>query len=653
METPDELYLNAWQDLAKKIREGSSFSGRERNCSFLNLGNKQFADVSSAVGLDLIDDSRSVAKTDWDQDGDLDLILANRTGPRLRFLKNRLPNSSSSISITLVGDVTKKVNRDAIGAKVQANILDASGKQRQIVRTLSAGDGFLSQSSKSIHVGLQTDESMTRLRVRWPGDTSFQEIANVPKKGRCIIHQSTGSATSLPSRMQVQIEETPFSPHSIENETSVSLSVPVDPGPLDYWTLQNEQKVIDFAASKATWIVLWATWCRPCLEELLQIASANRSLREEGINVVALSVENLEEDSKVSDTIELVNAWQQQNRFPFELGLATSGGVQRLDRVRRDVLYGNQQLPIPASFLVDQQGKVRAFFLGQVTVKQITSEAKELGADDAARRTRSVPFPGRWATDRFVTNPIAIANIYREELQFDDAREYLKDYLEKESPPSHDDQSKRAENSRRRLADVYQLWGQIALDQNKYQEAALVYEKSVSFFPSQSALIGLGRALNQQGKSKQAVQALKRANAIRPHAETYNRLGVIFQNQAEYLAAKQAFQNSLRTNPRFLPAANNLAWLMATCPQPQVRDGKQAVLIAEKLAQSTKHQRPDILDTLAAAYAENGDFSSAIDTAERAMAVANQHKLTPLAERISARLQLFRRNEPFRIPATP
>ena len=72
-QTPEQNYLDAWQQLAKRIQRGQSFSGRERNCVFLNTRGSQFADVSAATGLDHIDDSRSIAFTDWDQDGDLDL----------------------------------------------------------------------------------------------------------------------------------------------------------------------------------------------------------------------------------------------------------------------------------------------------------------------------------------------------------------------------------------------------------------------------------------------------------------------------------------------------------------------------------------------------------------------------------------------------
>ena len=96
------------------IRNGHSFSGRERHCCFLNTGGRQFANVSAISGLDLVDDGRAAACVDWDQDGDLDLWLSNRTGPQVRFLRNDVPTSHHYLAVRLIG---RTCNRDAIGAR--------------------------------------------------------------------------------------------------------------------------------------------------------------------------------------------------------------------------------------------------------------------------------------------------------------------------------------------------------------------------------------------------------------------------------------------------------------------------------------------------------------------------------------------------------
>jgi hypothetical protein len=69
-------------------------------------------------------------------------------------------------------------------------------------------------------------------------------------------------------------------------------------------------------------------------------------------------------------------------------------------------------------------------------------------------------------------------------------------------------------------------------------------------------------------------------------------------------------------------AANNLAWLLATCPDRSLRDGNRAVILARHASEQSHNQNPMILGTLAAALAEKGNFSEAAATAQRARELA-------------------------------
>src|SRR5262245_66393159 len=99
------------------LREGRSWSGRERNCFFLNTGGTRFANVSAVSGFDFPDDARAAALSDWDGDGDLDVWVSNRNAPRLRLLRNGA-TGSHYIALRLVGDGAT-THRDAIGARVE------------------------------------------------------------------------------------------------------------------------------------------------------------------------------------------------------------------------------------------------------------------------------------------------------------------------------------------------------------------------------------------------------------------------------------------------------------------------------------------------------------------------------------------------------
>ena len=100
-------------------RQGYSWSGYERNCCFLNRTGQTFANASAVSGFDFLDDARAVALTDWDDDGDLDVWVTNRTGPRVRFLSNANAADHHWIKVGLEGI---HCNRDAIGARVELSL---------------------------------------------------------------------------------------------------------------------------------------------------------------------------------------------------------------------------------------------------------------------------------------------------------------------------------------------------------------------------------------------------------------------------------------------------------------------------------------------------------------------------------------------------
>src|SRR5690606_20970729 len=114
---------------------------------------------------------------------------------------------------------------------------------------------------------------------------------------------------------------------------------------------------------------------------------------------------------------------------------------------------------------IDRQGQLRAAYAGPVDVPQLEDDVRALDhLDEETNLARSIPFAGRWCEDLFITHPVAIASIYREEHQFEDAREFLQRHLKAEPAPSADDRSPEAAAVRRRLADVHYSLGQIAVD---------------------------------------------------------------------------------------------------------------------------------------------------------------------------------------------
>ena len=107
---------------------------------------------------------------------------------------------------------------------------------------------------------------------------------------------------------------------------------------------------------------------------------------------------------------------------------------------------------------------------------------------------------------------------------------------------------------------------------------------------------------------------------------------------------KKAIDLNLKDSPVYI----NLAWLLATCPETSLRNGQKAVALAEAAQALAGIESPQLLDTLAAAYAEAGQYDEAVETAKRALALNATRNNHRLAEAIQSRLNLY--VSPFRLP---
>jgi len=92
-------------------------------------------------------------------------------------------------------------------------------------------------------------------------------------------------------------------------------------------------------------------------------------------------------------------------------------------------------------------------------------------------------------------------------------------------------------------------------------------------------------------------------------------------------------------------ALNSLAWLRATCLEPGIRDGKEAVKLAIKACELSEWKDWGIIDTLAAAYAEIGDFDQAIKYEKQ---VVEMIKPSTGRRKLQQRVALYERHKPYR-----
>ena len=235
-------------------------------------------------------------------------------------------------------------------------------------------------------------------------------------------------------------------------------------------------------------------------------------------------------------------------------------------------------------------------------------------------------------------------------------------------------------------SDFYRVMDEAMDAQGKGDLAAALskWQKVLELEPADArANNGMGIALGMSGKSDDAVPYFQKAvQGQTDFFEAYYNLGVIFSSESRVNEAINAWQNVVRIRPTFAQGHENLglalylqakfsdaltqfhlaleeepnrffalklaANLLATCPDSSIRNGAEAVTLAERARQLSGGKDTAILDTLSAAYAENGNFAQATEVEQRALALATQQGDTAFASRLKGHLARYALNEPLR-----
>ena len=187
-------------------------------------------------------------------------------------------------------------------------------------------------------------------------------------------------------------------------------------------------------------------------------------------------------------------------------------------------------------------------------------------------------------------------------------------------------------------------------NQGKLGEAIQQYEKALQIKPGYAeAHYNLGDALAARGELDEAVRHYERALQFRPaYVKAYNNLGKALLQKGRVAEAIANFQRAMEIAPEYSPPYNNLAWILATHPLKSVRNGVRAVELAQLADRFSGGKDPGVLDTLAAAYAENARFAEAVETASRGIELANAQRNFALVTALESHIKLYKANQPLR-----
>jgi Flp pilus assembly protein TadD len=154
----------------------------------------------------------------------------------------------------------------------------------------------------------------------------------------------------------------------------------------------------------------------------------------------------------------------------------------------------------------------------------------------------------------------------------------------------------------------------------------------------------LGNAFFRKRQVDEAIFHFQKAVEARPDfADAYANLGTALSFQRRSGEAIADYEKALELAPRSITIRNNLAQLLATCPDLSVRNGSKALQVAQEAVHLSAGKDPVSFRALASAYAENGEFSEAVAAAEKALELAGNDN--SLVDAIQRELESYRANQ--------
>jgi Flp pilus assembly protein TadD len=677
---PTRAYELGWNAINELVRSDGTWSGFERNVFYLNNREGTFSDVSGIVGLDFIEDSRTFALADFDQDGRIEVLLKNRSAPQVRLLKNTQPELSPAIAFRLQG---KKSNRDAIGASVTVE----TDERRQTL-FVQAGSGFLAQHSKELFFGLGDQKNRVRATIHWPSGLA-QTLSDLPLNHRVFVgeglppsrvepfrsvapntyetmgatakHSSAGAevpdrpiTTEIPERpdtaetwLLVPVAAPDFSVADLRGRLQTLSQLRGKPGLLYFLTAASPRCQQDLFAFQQT----HARWTSAGLQLLAIVAGENESSAT-GAALTGTSANGTAANSSATvdgaATGTLPDAFPQ---LPFPVLRATPQLLGIYNLLFRSLFDRHRDMDLPTALLLDEQGAIVKVYQGAVNPESLVHDSTNIPRTAAERMAKALPFAGVSDNYDFGRNYLAYGSLFFERGYPAPAEEFFKLALndDPESAEPHYglgsvylQQEKSAEarksfvratelraNYPGTLAKAWNNLGILAAREGHTDDAITNFQKGLAADPDYSlAIDNLGNAYRQAKQWENAKSAFRRALELDMRdAEANYGLGMVFAQLDDAQHAYEFLQKAIAARPDYPEALNNLGilYLRTDRKDEAEKSFRESIRVAPEFDQSYLN--------LARLYAIEGDTQKARAVL---LELLKKHPRHPLAEQMLA-----------------
>jgi Flp pilus assembly protein TadD len=196
------------------------------------------------------------------------------------------------------------------------------------------------------------------------------------------------------------------------------------------------------------------------------------------------------------------------------------------------------------------------------------------------------------------------------------------------------------------------VWGwhaQFLREQSRFEQARKECEWALRIAPHNAlAQNVLGEVLLDEKKYNQAADHFRLCLRLDPDNERIHvDLAKALEMQGNVAEAIAEYRQAIRLQPDLPDALNNLAWILASDPHAELRDGGEAVRLANRACELTHNAIPTVIGTLAAAYAEAGRFDEAVAAAQKAHDLALSLDKKGVAAKNLELLVLYRSHQPY------
>ena len=327
-----------------------SLHDRERNRYYANLGGSSFVDASGIAGLDNPADSRGFAVLDYDRDGWLDLALVNGNQPLFNLYHNEMTavgRAGGVIALKFVGGnrtafpSKEYACRDGYGARVTVDLGDT-----KVVREHRCGEGWSSQNSPTMIVGIGPHSQVAGVTVRWPSGRTAS-TTDVAEGTLLTVFESPADSASGSAFAR--------EPYRVENAGNPVVRRAGKVFPVSVWDVAKKPATVRAYISFATSSPAWT-------EGLARLRGLKETLGAEGVEVIAAPTDEADDNQRLA---AYAGKWQPTAR----LVNIQPGSRSQVVTAFADAL--GYEAPVPSTVITDDVGRILAVQPGVPTVSAL------------------------------------------------------------------------------------------------------------------------------------------------------------------------------------------------------------------------------------------------------------------------------------------